>query len=398
MVAHVGEFISPGFVISNFAFVNNQSGDQNFDNNQSATVDTTVSATADLAVTKTDTPDPAAAGGDLTYTITTTDAGPSSAWGATMTDTLPPGTTFVSLSQSDGSAWSCATPAVGGTGTVSCTQAVFPTGELHTFNLVVRVDPTVTPGTVIGNTASVGATSSTDPNSGDNSASTTTTVVAGPDLKVTKDDTPDPVTAGTDLTYTMTATNQGSAPAQNATLTDPLPANTAFVSIAAPAGWSCSTPPVGATGTVSCTIGSLAAGASGSFTVVVHVDPTTPRFTSISNTASVSTTTSEPNTGNNSASTSTGVVATVDLTATKSASPEPAVAGGTLTYTITVTNAGPSAPTVTMSDFLPNAVTFTSLSARPPVGTARRQMSGAPVWCSARSRRWPVGGRPPSPW
>src|SRR5207244_1484108 len=79
VVAHVGEHISPGFVISNLAFVNNQSGDTNF-NNQSASVDTTVSATADLAVTKTDTPDPAAAGGDLTYTITTTDAGPSYAW------------------------------------------------------------------------------------------------------------------------------------------------------------------------------------------------------------------------------------------------------------------------------------------------------------------------------
>lgn len=364
VVAHVGEYISPGFVISNLAFVNNQSGDQNF-NNQSAEVDTTVSATADLAVTKTDTPDPAAAGGDLTYAITVTDAGPSYAWDATMTDALPPGTTFVSLSQSDGGDWLCTTPPVGGTGTVSCALAVFPTGELHTFNLVVRIDPTATPGTVIGNTATVGATSSTDPNSGDDSASTDTTVVAGPDLKVTKSDAPDPVTAGNDLTYTMTATNQGSAPAQNTTLTDPLPAQTAFASIAAPAGWTCTTPAAGANGTVNCTIGTFVSGGSATFTVVVHVLPTTPRFTSISNTASVSTTTTEPNTGNNGATTSTGVVATVDLAVTKTGTPDPVIAGNTVTYTITATNGGPSTPPVTMSDVYGNGNlgTFVSLSA-----------------------------------
>ena len=133
VVAHVGEHVSPGFVISNFVFVNNQSGDTNF-NNQSAVVDTTVSATADLTVTKTDTPDPAAAGGDLTYTITATNAGPSYVWARSTTHTLPAGTTFVSLWQSGGGGdWSCTTPALGSAGTVACDTSTFVTGDPHHF-------------------------------------------------------------------------------------------------------------------------------------------------------------------------------------------------------------------------------------------------------------------------
>ena len=47
---------------------------------------------------------------------------------------------------------------------------------------------------------------------------------------------------------------------------------TTFVSLAAPAGWTCTAPAVGASGTVSCTIPTLAVG-NASFTLVVHVPP-----------------------------------------------------------------------------------------------------------------------------
>ncbi len=43
------------------------------------------------------------------------------------------------------------------------------------------------------------------------------------DLRITKSDSPDPVTAGTDLNYTLTVTNDGPSEAPNVTLTDDLP-------------------------------------------------------------------------------------------------------------------------------------------------------------------------------
>src|SRR4051812_16857619 len=80
------------------------------------------------------------------------------------------------------------------------------------------------------------------------------------DLSITKVDDPDPVTAGSSLVYTITVSNKGPDNADSAMLSDPLPAGTTFQSLAAPAGWSCTTPAMGATGTVSCTAAALAPG------------------------------------------------------------------------------------------------------------------------------------------
>ena len=71
--------------------------------------------TADVSVTKTDTPDPVAAGGTVTYTITVTNGGPDTADGTTFGDSIPAGMTFVSFTTPGG--WVATTPAVGTGGT-----------------------------------------------------------------------------------------------------------------------------------------------------------------------------------------------------------------------------------------------------------------------------------------
>src|SRR3954468_2109781 len=96
-------------------------------------------ASADLAVTKSGSPDTAAADADLTYTIQVTNVGPDSADGATLNDTTPTGTTFVSLSAPAG--WTCMTPAVGVGGAVHCTDDVsLAASDIQTFTLVVHVN------------------------------------------------------------------------------------------------------------------------------------------------------------------------------------------------------------------------------------------------------------------
>src|ERR1700755_3192459 len=73
------------------------------------------------------------------------------------------------------------------------------------------------------------------------------------DLSVTKSGSPDTVAADANLTYTIQVTNIGPDDSEGATLDDTIPAGTTFVSLAAPAGWSCTTPDVGDEGSVNCT-------------------------------------------------------------------------------------------------------------------------------------------------
>lgn len=126
-------------------------------------------------------------------------------------------------------------------------------------------------------------------------------------LSITKTDSPDPVFVGNALTYTIVVTNNGPQAATNIQMSDPLPAGTLFQSATQPAGWTCTTPAVGANGTVNCTngtTGSIANGATATFQLVV----TTPNVTgTISNTAMVTSDTIDSVTTNDSATQATNV-------------------------------------------------------------------------------------------
>jgi uncharacterized repeat protein (TIGR01451 family)/CSLREA domain-containing protein len=108
------------------------------------------------------------------------------------------------------------------------------------------------------------------------------------DLEISKADSPDPVTVGDNLTYTITVTNNGPDAATNVVVTDTLPSGVTFVS----ASPGC----VHAAGVVTCNLGTIAVGDSVTITIVVTV--TAPG--TISNTATVTSDTLDPNTANNS--------------------------------------------------------------------------------------------------
>ena len=124
------------------------------------------------------------------------------------------------------------------------------------------------------------------------------------DLAVTKSDSPDPVSTGGVLTYTVVVSNNGPATAANVTMTDPLPPGTTFASCAISLG-TCSGPTVGTNGTVSADIGTL--GPLGSVTVTIMVNVSAGAGTTIPNTATVTSSTPDSNLTNNSATEATTV-------------------------------------------------------------------------------------------
>ncbi len=171
------------------------------------------------------------------------------------------------------------------------------------------------------------------------------------ELGLTKLGSSDPVWAGGPLTYTLTATNDGSASADSVTVTDTLPAALTFVSASA----GCTI----AGQTVTCATASLASGASVSYTIEVLVGP--GAVPSITNTATVAYGQPDPDPSDNTASVTTVVTPAADLVVTKTANDEIVAPGGTVSYTVTVRNDGPNAATaVSLLDELPAGTTFVS--------------------------------------
>ncbi|MEM1181382.1 MAG: DUF11 domain-containing protein, partial [Acidobacteriota bacterium] len=304
--------------------------------NDSATEATAVDASTDLSIAKADSADPVTAGETLTYTVTVTNAGPSTSTGSTVTDVLPAGVSFDSSGD-------CTEAA----GTVTCAVGGLAPGASDSVSFTVAVDSAQT--SALSNTATVAA-DETDPVSGNNSATEATAVDVSTDLSIAKADSADPVTAGETLTYTLTVTNLGPSDSTGSTVTDVLPSGVSFDS---------SSDCTEAAGTVTCAVGGLAPSASDSVSFTVTVDPA--QTAALSNTASVSADESDPTSSNDSATESTAVAVTTDLSIAKADSVDPVAAGETLTYTLTVTNLGPSDSTgSTVTDILPSGVSFDS--------------------------------------
>ena len=102
---------------------------------------------------------------------------------------------------------------------------------------------------------------------------------------------------GQTLTYTITLKNFGAATAMNVLVKDAVPQGTTFLN-AAPAG-TYTAPSVGSSGTVTWNLGSLSSGATAAVTLTVTV--TARGNDLIVNTATVESSTCDPNTANNTA-------------------------------------------------------------------------------------------------
>ncbi|MFY9821833.1 MAG: DUF11 domain-containing protein [Thermoanaerobaculia bacterium] len=336
--------------------------------NNSATDSDTLAASADLAITKTDGVTTATPGGSVTYTITASNAGPSNATGATVADTFPASLTCT---------WTCV-GAGGGTCTASGSGNInntvnLPSGGSVTFTASCTISAAAT-GT-LSNTATVTAPAGvTDPTPGNNSATDSDTLGASADLAITKTDGVVTATPGGSVTYTITASNAGPSNATGATVADTFPASLTCT-------WTC----VGAGGGTCTASGSgnindtvnLPSGGSVTYTASCNISAAATG--TLSNTATVTAPAgvTDPTPGNNSATDSDGLGATADLSITKTDGVTTATPGGSVTYTITASNAGPSNATgATVADTFPASLTCTWTCVGAGGGTCTASGSG----------------------
>ena len=183
-------------------------------------------------------------------------------------------------------------------------------------------------------------------------------------------------TAGGQLVYDMVVSNNGPSDAQNASLTDPLPSGTTFVSATTDTG-TCSSN----SGVLACAFGTLPAGETANVKLTVLLASSLAVQTTLTNTTTVTSTTPDPNPANATASATTTVVRSNDLALTKTASPDPAVAGSELTYTLTVDNNGPSdSSDSTITDPLPAGTTYVGSS---PASACTLGSDNVTVTCDA---------------
>ncbi|ADU47648.1 DUF11 domain-containing protein [Intrasporangium calvum] len=285
---------------------------------------------ADLSIAKTAAAT-VVAGTQLTYEITVHNAGPSTAVGVVVTDTLPAGLSFVSAQTADGSC----TNGNPGDRDLRCGLGNLAAGATETITVVALVAPDVPDGTILFNAAVV-ASDTSDPDNSDNRTSVKTVVEASADVSVTKSDSPDPVFAGNQLTYTIQVTNHGPSTAADVTITDPLPAGTTFVSGQDQNGNTvCS---LAQPGIAVCDLGTLQPQQVVTVLLTVLVDASVPSGTVLSNTVTVTSSTADPDPSNNSATTQTDVATSAELWLDKTGVSRSGNPSPVIVYTLTVHN------------------------------------------------------------
>jgi uncharacterized repeat protein (TIGR01451 family) len=339
-------------------------GGQTNTSNDSSSNPTTINGVADVTIAKTHAGN-FTQGQNGTYTLAVSNVGGAATSGTvTVTDTLPAGLSYVSAT---GTGWTC-----GAAGqTVTCTRSDALAAGATYPNITVTVNVSTNAPSSVTNTGSVSGGGQT--NTANDSSSDPTNINGVADLTVAKSHAGN-FTRGTTGSYSIIVSNAGGvATSSTVTVTDTLPAGLT-PSTQSGTGWTC-----GAAGqVVTCTRSdALAAGASyPAITLVVNVLQTA--VAGLTNTAAVSGG-GQTNTTNDTSSDPTTVVSSSDLSLSKTVNNPNPIQGQNVTFTITLTNTGPSnATNVAVTDALPAGLTF--VSATPSTGT---YTSGTGVWSVA---------------
>jgi uncharacterized repeat protein (TIGR01451 family) len=240
-------------------------------------------------------------------------------------------------------------------------------GALPTITITVIPQAAAAPG--ISNKATISGNSA-DTNTTNDTATLATTVIPSADVAVSLT-APSSVLVGANLVYTLKVTNNGLSPATGVQVVDTLPANVTFVSATGGVVPD-------ASNKLTFAVGSLAAGSSVTYDIVVT--PQVPAGgTRLSSSATITGAGQyDPDVSNNTATATTAANPAIDLAVSQlSASPNPVVAGSGLAVTYVVTNNGPSPATNVrvVSPLLSTSVYVSGSGIATPSGTVSAQGS-----------------------
>ena len=323
-------------------------------------IDTLV-ATSGLSIAKTDNSATYTPGGSATYVVTLQNSGPSDANAVSVSDTLPAGVTLTGTPTCavSGTALcgSISGAAGGGSFSISGARIAAGAGNSLAYSLPVTFAASLVTDPLV-NTAT--ASDPQDP-TGPHSATDSNNIAPTVALAVAKTDGTLSYTPGTNGSYTVTVSNAGPSDAHAVAVSDSLPAG---VSLTAPA--SCAATGLASCGTLSNTAtsfsssnGSIAAGAGNALVFTLPV--TFAASLSTNPLVNTATATDPHDPDGASGSDTDSLTALTGLNVTKTDGSATYTPGGSATYTVVVTNAGPSNATgVSLSDPLPAGVTLSA--------------------------------------
>ncbi len=353
---------------------------------------------ADLSIVKTDGATTYVPGGTTTYTMTVTNKGPSAVTNATVTDTFPAAITSATWTCVASAGSSCT--AGSGSGNISTTVGLLVNGTA-TFTVTANISAsatgnlvnagTVTPPPLTNNpgTACTAAGSTYTAATGSCTSTDTDRPAPVADLSIVKTDGTTTYVPGGTTTYTLTVTNKGPTVVTNAAVTDTFPAaiTSAAWTCAASAGSSCTA--ASGSGNISTTV-SLLVNGTATFTVTASISAAATG--TLINAATVTPPAGTTNLGTASTAAGSGYNAgTGSCTSTDTDTPAPTadlsivktdgvtvVTAGTLTtYTITVTNKGPSTVALApVTDTFPAAITSATWTCSATAGSSCTAASG----------------------
>ncbi len=344
----VGVAQSAGISLVNSASVSG--GAQVNQSNDTASDTVSIGSVSDLSIVKTDNASVAVPGTNVVYTITVANAGPSDASGVGVLDALP--------STLSNASWKCTAAnsscAANGSGDINQTVNLAANSSA-VFTLTANLSSAANSNLV--NTASlIVPTGITDPDLSNNTATDTDALTPNADLTVTKRHL-GTFTVGLNGQYVLNVRNLGpSTIVGTVTVTDNLPAGLGFVG-AIGTNWTCSA----TASLVTCASAVTFQPNSSLPEIALTVSVGAAALPSVTNTASVGSTTPDLNPGNNSASDSTSVAFVepwIGPLGTPKALEYPAAAdkqisqefqGKTIFYRHTVLNAGSTNDTLNIS-------------------------------------------------
>jgi uncharacterized repeat protein (TIGR01451 family) len=281
-------------------------------------------------------PSVANAGSNITYNLTITNTGPASAQNVVVNDPTPSGLTLVSASGA-------------GCNALPCTIPTFGHGETKTITVTYSIPNNYDPANPIVSIATV-SSDATDSVASNNSSTMTTTVSAAVDLTIAMQGSASAARGGT-VSYSISIGNGGPSTAHNVSVADVIPTGLTFVSTSG----DCVT-------AFPCTFATLAPGATKQITATFSVPADYAGSDPIVNVSTVSSSDTESAPANNSATVNTSLTDSADVSVNQTGTAV-VQAGGTVSYTITATNAGPStASNVEITDPTPTGLTNPQVS------------------------------------